>query len=147
MAGTGEPVEAGTGRAGTLPGRFEERVRRDPGAVAVRWAGRELTYGELDARADRLARHLAGLGLGPGGRAAVAIGRGTEVYVALLAVLKTGAAYVPLEPGAPDPLLRHVLDEASPALVVTEEVHRIRLTDAGAPALVCVDSAAAGLAG
>ncbi|MFF7453155.1 AMP-binding protein [Kitasatospora sp. NPDC008115] len=145
MAGTGKPVEAGAGRAGTLPGRFEEHARSAPGAVAVRWAGRELTYGELDARADRLARHLAGLGLGPGGRAAVAVGRGTEVYVALLAVLKAGAAYVPLEPGAPDALLRHVLDEASPAVVVTEEAHRIRLTDAGARALVCVDSAAAAL--
>ncbi|MER7705924.1 AMP-binding protein [Kitasatospora sp. NPDC097605] len=145
-AGTGEPVGTGAERGGTLPGRFEEQARRTPGAVAVRWAGRELAYGELDARADRLARHLAGLGLGPGGRAAVAIGRGTEVYVALLAVLKTGAAYLPLEPGAPDPLLRHVLDQAAPAVVVTEEVHRIRLTDAGARTLVCVDSAAVELA-
>ncbi|MFE6871418.1 amino acid adenylation domain-containing protein [Kitasatospora sp. NPDC057692] len=142
MAGTYEPVEVGTGRAGTLPGRFEEHARRAPGAVAVRWAGRELTYGELDERADRLARHLAALGLGPGDRAAVALGRGTEVYVALLAVLKAGAAYVPVEPGAPDALLRHVLDEASPVLVVTEEGHRIRLADAGARALVCLDSAA-----
>ncbi|MEV6978397.1 AMP-binding protein [Kitasatospora sp. NPDC093806] len=146
MAGTNEPVEVGTGRAGTLPGRFEEHARRAPDAVAVRCAGRQLTYGELDARADRLARYLADRGLGPGGRAAVAFGRGTEVYVALLAVLKTGAAYLPLEPGAPDPLLRHLLGEAEPALVVTEENHRIRLTDAGARAVVCVDSAAAEIA-
>ncbi|MFC5661541.1 AMP-binding protein [Kitasatospora misakiensis] len=146
MAGTYEPVEVGTGRAGTLPGRFEEHARTAPGAVAVRWAGEELDYGELDARADRLARHLVDRGLRPGDRAAVALGRGVEVYVALLAVLKAGAAYLPLEPGAPDPLMRHLLAEAGPALVVTEEAHRIRLTDAGARELVCLDSAAAVLA-
>ncbi|MEE1826287.1 AMP-binding protein [Streptomyces sp. BE20] len=146
MTGTDVPVGIGSGRAGTLHGRFEEHARRTPDAVAVRCAGRELSYAELDARADRLARHLAARGLTPGRRAAVAFGRGTEVYVALLAVLKTGAAYVPLEPSAPDPLLRHVLAEADPILVVTEESHRLRLSDAGARALVCGDPAAAGIA-
>ncbi|AUY53295.1 AMP-binding protein [Streptomyces sp. CB01881] len=134
------------GRAGTLHGRFEEQARHSPGAVAVRCGTRELTYGELDARADRLARHLAAQGLAPGGRAAVALGRGTEVFVALLAVLKAGGAYVPLEPGAPDPLLRHVLADADPSLVVTEEAHRVRLTDASGRAVVCVDSAAEAVA-
>ncbi|MFJ4796874.1 AMP-binding protein [Kitasatospora purpeofusca] len=143
MTGTDTPPELGTGRAGTLPGRFEEHARATPEAVALRWAGTELRYGELDARADRLAHHLVGRGLRPGRLAAVALGRGVEVYVALLAVLKTGAAYLPLEPGAPDPLLRHVLAEAAPDLVVTEEAHRIRLTDAGARELVCVDAAGA----
>ncbi|WP_405358720.1 amino acid adenylation domain-containing protein [Kitasatospora sp. NBC_00085] len=135
-----------TGWAGTLHGRFEEQARQSPGAVAVRCGVRELTYGELDGRADRLARHLVAQGLAPGGRAAVALGRGTEVFVALLAVLKAGGAYVPLEPGAPDPLLRHVLADADPALVVTEEAHRVRLTDASGRAVVCVDSAAEAIA-
>nr|BEK63852.1 hypothetical protein KPHV_10790 [Kitasatospora purpeofusca] len=143
MTGSDTPPELGTGRAGTLPGRFEEHARAAPEAVALRWAGTELRYGELDARADRLAHHLVGRGLRPGRLAAVALGRGVEVYVALLAVLKTGAAYLPLEPGAPDPLLRHVLAEAAPDLVVTEEAHRIRLTDAGAREPVCVDAAGA----
>ncbi|MFE2725586.1 amino acid adenylation domain-containing protein [Kitasatospora sp. NPDC059327] len=134
------------GRAGTLHGRFEEQVRQAPDTVAVRCGTGELTYGELDARADRLAHHLAAVGLEPGCRAAVALGRGTEVFVALLAVLKAGGAYVPLEPGAPDPLLRHVLAEADPAVVVTEESHRVRLTDAGGRAVVCVDSAAGAVA-
>ncbi|MFJ4673513.1 AMP-binding protein [Kitasatospora purpeofusca] len=145
MTGTDTPPELGTGRAGTLPGRFEEYARTAPGAVALRWAGTELDYGGLDARADRLAHHLVERGLRPGDLAAVALGRGVEVYIALLAVLKTGAAYLPLEPGAPDGLLRHVLAEAGPALVVTEEAHRIRLTDAGARELVCLDSARAAL--
>ncbi|MFG3052757.1 amino acid adenylation domain-containing protein [Kitasatospora sp. NPDC048239] len=139
-------MEIGQGRAGTLHGRFEEQAQRAPEAVAVRFAGRDLTYGELDARANRLARHLAANGLAPGGLAAVALGRGAEVFVALLAVLKAGGAYVPLEPGAPDPLLRHVLADAAPAVVVTEEAHRVRLTDASGRAVVCVDSAAEAVA-
>ncbi|MFJ8624020.1 amino acid adenylation domain-containing protein [Kitasatospora sp. NPDC093550] len=128
-----------TERARTLHGLVEQQARRAPAAVAVRCGGRELTYGELDGRARRLAAVLAERGLAPGGRAAVALGRGTEVYVALLAVLKAGAAYVPLEPSAPDALLRHVLADAAPDVVVTEEVHRVRLVDASGAPLVCVD--------
>ncbi|MEU6237702.1 amino acid adenylation domain-containing protein [Kitasatospora sp. NPDC047058] len=130
------------GRAGTLHGRFEEQAWRSPDALAVRCGARELTYGELDERANRLARHLVAQGLGPGDRAAVALGRGTRVFVALLAVLKAGGAYVPLEPGAPDALLRHVLADSDPVLVVTEEAHRVRVTDTGGRAVVCLDSAA-----
>ncbi|MFF7990835.1 amino acid adenylation domain-containing protein [Kitasatospora xanthocidica] len=132
-----------TGRAGTLHGLVERQARLAPEAVAVRCGERELTYGELDGRASRLAAVLTERGLAPGGRAAVALGRGTEVYVALLAVLKAGAAFVPLEPSAPDALLRHVLADAAPDVVVTEEVHRVRLADAGGARLVCVDTAAA----
>ncbi|MER7674450.1 amino acid adenylation domain-containing protein [Kitasatospora sp. NPDC096128] len=126
-------------RAQTLHGLVERQARRAPEAVAVRCGGSELTYGELDARAERLAAHLAERGLGPGGRAAVALGRGTEVYVALLAVLKTGAAFVPLEPTAPEALLRHVLGDAAPGLVLTERRHRVRLADAGGADPVCLD--------
>ncbi|MFJ7277377.1 AMP-binding protein [Kitasatospora sp. NPDC098663] len=127
--------------ADTLHGLVELRAGQAPQAVAVRCGDAELTYGELDARAAALARHLAAHGLAPGGRAAVALGRGTQVYVALLAVLKAGAAYVPLEPSAPDALLRHVLADAAPDLVVTEENHRVRLTDAGPAKIVCLDTA------
>ncbi|MEU1290415.1 amino acid adenylation domain-containing protein [Kitasatospora sp. NPDC005856] len=129
-------------RADTLHALVERQAHLAPEAVAVRCGGRELTYGELDARAGRLAAVLAERGLAPGGRAAVAFGRGTEVYVALLAVLKAGAAFVPLEPTAPDGLLRHVLADAAPDVVVTEECHRVRLADAGGARLVCVDTAA-----
>ncbi|WP_158707040.1 MULTISPECIES: amino acid adenylation domain-containing protein [Streptomyces] len=128
--------------ATTLHGLVERQARRAPEAVAVRCGEQELTYRELDERADRLAALLAERGLAPGGRAAVALGRGTAVYVALLAVLKAGAAYVPLEPTAPDALLRHVLADAAPDVVVTEEGHRVRLADAGGAQLVCVDTAA-----
>ncbi|MGW2377513.1 MULTISPECIES: amino acid adenylation domain-containing protein [Kitasatospora] len=130
-------------RAATLHGLVARQARRAPQAVAVRCGEAELTYGELDARADRLAAVLARRGLAPGGRAAVALGRGTEVYVALLAVLKAGAAFVPVEPTAPDALLRHVLADAAPDLVLTEQRYRARLTDAAASEPVCVDEPAA----
>ncbi|MER6301635.1 AMP-binding protein [Kitasatospora sp. NPDC001539] len=133
---------AGVGAATTLHGLVERQARRAPDAVAVRCGDAELTYGELDARADRLAAALAAGGLGPGGRAAVALGRGTEVYVALLAVLKAGAAFVPLEPTAPDALLRHLLTDSEPDLVLTEERYRLRLADAGRARVVCVDTLA-----
>ncbi|MER7757637.1 amino acid adenylation domain-containing protein [Kitasatospora sp. NPDC097643] len=126
--------------ADTLHGLVAQRAQERPEAVAVRCGRHDLTYRELDERAARLARQLAARGLSPGGRAAVALGRGAEVYVALLAVLKAGAAFVPLEPSAPDALLRHVLADAAPQLVVTEEGHRVRLTDAGSATVVCLDT-------
>ncbi|WP_431682990.1 amino acid adenylation domain-containing protein [Kitasatospora sp. KL5] len=130
------------GEAQTVHGLFEEQALRAPDAPAVVCGEVRLTYGELNARADRLARHLTGLGLGPGRCAAVALGRGTELITALLAVLKTGAAYVPLEPTGPDRTIRHVLADAAPAVVVTEEVHRVRLADSGDAAVLCPDTAA-----
>ncbi|GAA1079525.1 amino acid adenylation domain-containing protein [Kitasatospora arboriphila] len=134
------------GEAQTVHGLFEEQAVRAPDASAVVCGEVRLTYGELDRRANRLARHLAGLGLGPGGFAAVALGRSTELITALLAVLKTGAAYVPLEPTGPDRTIRHVLADAAPAVVVTEEVHRVRLADSGEGALLCLDTSAAAAA-
>ncbi|MFI6448403.1 AMP-binding protein [Kitasatospora sp. NPDC050543] len=131
---------------GTVHRLFEDWARRAPDAVAVRFDGLGITYGELDARADRLAGHLAEAGLGAGGLAAVSLGRGPDVFVAMLAVLKAGGAYVPVEPSAPDPLLRHILTDADPAVVVTHESHRVRLADATRRAVVCPDSAAAAIA-
>ncbi|MFF2145978.1 amino acid adenylation domain-containing protein [Kitasatospora sp. NPDC058190] len=140
---TDDSMTTDTDRAATtLHGLVEHQTRRAPQAVAVRCGDTELTYRELDARAGRLAAHLARSGLAPGGRAAVALGRGTEVFVAMLAVLKAGAAFVPLEPTAPDALLRHVLADAAPELVLTEERHRVRLSDAGGAQPVCVDTLA-----
>ncbi|WP_354643658.1 amino acid adenylation domain-containing protein [Kitasatospora camelliae] len=131
-----------TGELQTVHELFEERALRAPQAVAVVCGDQRLSYGELDARANRLAHHLIGLGLGPGRIAAVALGRGPELLTALLAVLKTGAAYVPLEPTGPDRVIRHVLVDADPLVVVTEEVYRVRLADAAEADLLCVDTAA-----
>ncbi|KUL36529.1 peptide synthetase [Streptomyces sp. NRRL F-4489] len=80
---------------------FESTCDRVPTATALECAGRKLTYAELDARANRLAHHLRGLGIGPGSRVAVLVPRSVDMYAALLAVGKAGAAFVPIDPAAP----------------------------------------------
>ncbi|MGK4585525.1 amino acid adenylation domain-containing protein [Kitasatospora sp. HPMI-4] len=137
---------AAFGEAQAVHQLFEEHARRTPEALAVVCGTERLSYAELNARADRLARHLAELGLGPGHLAAVALGRGPELLTALLAVLKSGAAYVTLEPTGPDPTVRHVLAEANPLVLLTEEAFRVRLTDASSRTVLCLDTSAAAIA-
>ncbi|MGE7434332.1 amino acid adenylation domain-containing protein [Kitasatospora sp. NPDC001175] len=134
------------GEAQAVHQLFEDHARRTPEALAVVCGQERLSYAQLDARANRLARHLAELGLGPGHLAAVALGRGPELLTALLAVLKSGAAYVPLEPTGPDPTVRHVLSEADPLLLLTEEAYRVRLTDASSRTVLCLDTSAQAIA-
>ena len=85
----------------TVPELFEQQAARTPDAPAVLSAAAELTYGELNARANQLARYLITLGAGPERLVAIAMPRSAEMIVALLAVLKSGAAYVPVDPGYP----------------------------------------------
>ena len=80
---------------------FEAQADRTPDAVALSCEGEQLSYGELNAQANRLARHLRALGVGPDVRVGVCLERSIEMVVALLAVLKAGGAYVPLDPGYP----------------------------------------------
>src|SRR5690606_37020485 len=82
----------------TLPELGEAQAARSPGATALVCGDETLGYGELEARANRLARHLAAAGIGPESVVALAIGRSPDMVVALLAVLKAGAAYLPLDP-------------------------------------------------
>ncbi|WP_158791521.1 amino acid adenylation domain-containing protein, partial [Streptomyces sp. NRRL WC-3549] len=92
-----------------------------PGATAVRFQDRALGYGELDEAADRLARHLAGLGAGPGTLVGVYLERSPELLISLLAVLRTGAAYVPIDPVYPPARIGHMLQDSGARLVVTDE--------------------------
>lgn len=92
-----------------------------PDATAVRFQDRALSYGELDEAADRLARHLAGLGAGPGTVVGVQLERSPELLVSLLAVLRTGAAYVPIDPIYPPARIGHMLQDSGARLVVTDE--------------------------
>ncbi|MEE1928325.1 amino acid adenylation domain-containing protein [Streptomyces sp. TRM 70351] len=127
---------------GTLTDLFERQVRARPERVAVTCEGERLTYAELDARANRLARLLAERGAAPGRVVALALPRGPRLLPALLAVLKTGAAYLPLDPGHPAERLRLVMDDAAPVLLVTETGSRPH--PAGdVPALVLDDPAVA----
>ena len=101
----------------------EEQVDRTPDAVALRFEGTSLTYADLDRRANRLAHHLAGLGIGPEALVGICVERHPDTVVGMLAVLKAGAAYVPLDPDHPDARLAV---EADCALVLTRRDLRAR---------------------
>ncbi len=125
----------------TLIGPVEARAARTPGALALVADGQRLTYAELNSRANRLARHLIGLGLRPGSRAAVALPRSAELVVALLAVLKAGAAYVPVDPGHPKDGLAFLAGDAAPVCVLTDTAGRAALPDTASPAVALDDPA------
>ena len=85
----------------SIPVLFAAQVARTPEAVAISCGERSWTYRELDEAANRLAHLLAGQGVGPGQCVALLFSRSAEAIVAILAVLKTGAAYLPIDPGLP----------------------------------------------
>ncbi|MEU2227240.1 amino acid adenylation domain-containing protein [Streptomyces sp. NPDC018347] len=118
--GTEAGSGAGTGAGVTVHRLVEECAALRPDTAAVLWTGGELTYRELNARANRLARHLRTRGAGPGAAVAVCLERGPEQITALLAVLKSGAAYVPLDPEHPADRLAYLVADARAALVVTD---------------------------
>ncbi|MEU4806648.1 amino acid adenylation domain-containing protein [Actinosynnema sp. NPDC023587] len=128
----GEPA----GELVPVPVSVAGQAARTPDAVAVRHGDVRLTYAELRARVLELAAHLAGHGVGPGSLVAVALPRGVDLVAALLAVLETGAAYLPLDPTHPRDRLRRVLADADVTAVVAEDAfagHRV-LRPADAPA-------------
>ncbi|HET7460811.1 MAG TPA: amino acid adenylation domain-containing protein [Longimicrobium sp.] len=124
---------------------FEERAARAPAAAAVVCGGARLSYGELNERANRLARHLARRGVRTEARIGVCLERGPELVAATLAVLKVGGAYVPLDPGSPAARLAFMLADAGVELLVTRESLRGALP-AGAAAVVSVDGDAGAIA-
>ncbi|MEU9791345.1 amino acid adenylation domain-containing protein [Streptomyces sparsogenes] len=95
-----------------------------PAEPAVRFEDRELGYAELDQAADRLARHLIELGAGPGSLVGVYLDRSPELVAGLLAVLKTGAAYVPIDPIYPPARIGHMLADSGARLVLTDDALR-----------------------
>ncbi|MEU6298724.1 amino acid adenylation domain-containing protein, partial [Streptomyces erythrochromogenes] len=105
----------------SVHGLFEGQVRRTPDAVALIGGGTELTYAELDARADRLAARLTGCGVVAETAVAVLMERSTELVVALLAVLKAGGCYVPLHPDFPRTRREHILAEAGCTVLLTDD--------------------------
>ena len=101
---------------------FEAQAARTPEAIAVVWEGGELGYGELDARANRLAHHLMALGVGPETLVGVCLERSPALIVALLGILKAGGAYVPLDPNYPPARLAFMLADTQAPVLLTEEV-------------------------
>ncbi|MEU8896517.1 amino acid adenylation domain-containing protein [Nocardia sp. NPDC048505] len=103
----------------TIADRFARAAQLDPDAVAVRAGEATLTYAELDSRSNRLARKLIAAGVGPEMLVAVALPRTAELVVALLAVLKSGGAYLPIDPNYPADRIEYVLDDARPVCAVS----------------------------
>jgi amino acid adenylation domain-containing protein len=124
----------------TLPELFERQAARTPHAPAVISAGTELTYAGLNARANRLARQLISLGAGPGRLVAIAMPRSADMITAVLAVLKSGAAYVPVDPGYPPGRIAFMLADTSPVAVLTTAAVAAALPG-GLPVLMLDDPA------
>ncbi|MFH8618834.1 amino acid adenylation domain-containing protein [Streptomyces sp. NPDC017979] len=129
-SGAARPVAA------TLADAVATQAARTPDAVALVHEGRPLTYGELDRRANRLARLLRTTGAGPDRLVGVCLDQGIDQAVCLLAVLKSGAAYVPLDPEQPRERLAHMLTDSAPVALVTTSVRRSLLTASNAPVLL-----------
>ncbi|HST63345.1 MAG TPA: amino acid adenylation domain-containing protein, partial [Longimicrobium sp.] len=114
---------------------FERRAEETPEAAAVVFAGGELTYAQLNARANRLAHRLRALGVGPDARVAVCAERTPEMVAGLLAVLKAGGAYVPLDPAYPEERMRWLLEDSAPVAVLAHGSLAARFAGAGVPVL------------
>ena len=111
-----------TQRASTsvsIPVLFAAQVARSPEAVAVTWEGSSWTYRELDEVSNRLAHLLSGRGAGPGECVALLLPRSAQAVVAMLAVLKAGAAYVPIDPAHPRARIEFMLEDAAPVAAIT----------------------------
>ncbi|MFJ9622980.1 amino acid adenylation domain-containing protein [Streptomyces sp. NPDC101181] len=113
--------------------RFEEHVRATPDAVAVVWSGRQVTYAELDVRANRFAHLLIARGQGRGAKVGVCLDYSIDMVVAILGTLKAGAAYVPLDPAYPETRLRLLLAQVPGlALIVASPTTASMVEDGGA---------------
>ena len=117
----GQPggVDPAGAAAVSVPVLFAAQVARAPEAVAVTFEGRSMTYRELEEAANRLAHLLAGHGAGPGQCVALLFSRSAEAIVAILAVLKTGAAYLPIDPALPAARIGFMVDDAAPIAAIT----------------------------
>ena len=119
--------------------RFAAQAARTPDAVAVTFEGESLGYRALDRRANQLARRLRRMGVGSEEVVGIAVERSLDMVVALLAVLKSGAAYLPLDPAFPQKRLADMLDDARPRVILTQESVRASLPATAAEKL-CLDS-------
>jgi amino acid adenylation domain-containing protein len=107
---------------------FEDQVKRTPEATAVEFEDQQLTYAELNTRANQLAHHLRALGVGPEVLVGICVERSLEMVVGLLAILKSGGVYVPLDPAYPDERLLNMLEDSQAPFLITERRWMERFT-------------------
>ncbi len=129
----------------TLHALFDKHVRERPDAEALTWGDVRLSYAELDARANRLAHHLRRYGVGPDARVGVLLERSLELIVSILAVIKAGGCYVPLDPTYPAERLRLMLDDSGARVLVTLSEMAVGVT-ASDLRIICLDDDADRLA-
>jgi amino acid adenylation domain-containing protein len=119
---------------------FERQAARAPDLPALAFDGRQLSYGELNRLADRLARRLRGLGVGPDSAVAVCFRRSLGMFVGILGVLKAGGAYVPLDPAAPPERLSYALEDTAASVLLTQRGLAPALPETRAR-VICLDDA------
>jgi amino acid adenylation domain-containing protein len=117
-------AEATIPAEGSIHARVAAQARRTPDAAALVCGERSLAYGELEARAERIARRLVRLGVGPEVRVGLCLDRSIETVVAILGVLKAGGAYVPVDPAYPQDRIEYLLEDSGVALVITQDATR-----------------------
>src|SRR5262249_49823999 len=118
---------------------FEQQAARTPNAGAVTFAGKTLTYAELNRRSNQLAHHLRRLGAGPETRVGICVERSLEMVVGLLGILKAGAAYVPMDPSYPRERLALMQQDAECTVLVTERCCKDIFSSQG-QRIVCLDA-------
>ncbi|MCP4663750.1 MAG: AMP-binding protein, partial [bacterium] len=123
--------------AATIPELFAAQLRQTPDAMAVVGAGQQLSYGELNRRANRLAHRLRAAGVGPEVPVAIAIERSPEMVVGVLGILKAGGAYLPLDPDYPPERRAFMVRDAGVSVVLTRE--RLRAEFDEVPRVICLD--------
>jgi natural product biosynthesis luciferase-like monooxygenase protein/amino acid adenylation domain-containing protein/non-ribosomal peptide synthase protein (TIGR01720 family)/FkbM family methyltransferase len=122
----------------TIHAAFESRAARQPKARAIAFEGREWSYGELNDKANQLARHLRSSGLGPDEVVGLVLERGPEAVLAMLGVLKAGGAYLPLDPGYPPQRLALMLEDAKVSILLTQQ-HLVDKLPPHRAQVVCLD--------
>jgi amino acid adenylation domain-containing protein/non-ribosomal peptide synthase protein (TIGR01720 family) len=137
---SGVPAGTAPGTTTTLAGLFEESATATPGEPCLLGADGALTYREVDARVNRLAGFLAARGVGPERRVVLVLPRSVDLVVAVLAVARTGGAFVPVDPDHPADRVRFVVGDTAPELVLTSESVRDRVPRDITPETVVLDS-------
>jgi amino acid adenylation domain-containing protein len=122
----------------TISRSFEQQAERTPDSIAIQLGGDCMTYRELDRRSNQLARILLRYGLEPDSLVAVCFERSLEMIVSMLAILKAGAGYLPIDPSYPLERIKMILEDANPSVILTQQALAASLPETAGP-IVCVD--------